>query len=175
MKNMTDIARPYARAAFEVALAKNDLDAWQAMLNSAADMMDDKRLTPLLAGSLLSKKQLLELFEVIAPLLNQERKNFIALLIENKRVLSLSDIAALFAIYRAQSEKTINVQVVSSKPLDNTYQDKLIKALTKRLQHKVVLQCEIDPTILGGVVVRAGDTVIDGSVRGKLNRLMSFI
>jgi F-type H+-transporting ATPase subunit delta len=83
----------------------------------------------------------------------------------------LPDIANLFAYYRAEQEKNMTVQVASAVTLDQDYQKKLVTSLTKRLKRQISLQCTIDPTLLGGIVVRAGDSVIDGSVRGKLNRL----
>jgi len=173
---MTSIARPYAKAAFEYALAKDDLLTWENVLKTASSLTKDKEVMRLLASSKVSSEQLANLFcEILAPVLDAQRKNFICLLAENKRLLALPAIAETFGQLRAQYEKTLSVQVTSAVPLDQSYQQKLVQALTKRLQRKVLLECSIDSHLLGGIKVSAGDLVFDGSVRGKLNRLSEFI
>jgi F-type H+-transporting ATPase subunit delta len=174
--NMTTLARPYAVAAFEAALEKNALMAWEGMLSIAAAVVQHDDVARLLDNPRITTQQLFELFsDVLSSVLDSEQKNFLHLLVENKRLPLLPDIALLFADYRAEHEKTINVEVVSAVTLDTIYQQKLSQTLTKRLHRKVSLQCSVDPSLLGGAVVRAGDTVIDGSVRGKLNRLLESL
>jgi len=172
MGDMTTIARPYAIAAFEYALQKNTLPAWEGMLRSAALLVEQKAIATLLSSPEVGRKKIANLFcDILAAVLDTEKQNFIRLLAENNRLPVLPDIVNLFANYRAEQEKNMTVQVVSAVTLDETYKHKLAASLTKRLQRQVSLQCAIDPTLLGGVLVRAGDRVIDGSVRGKLNRL----
>lgn len=172
MSDMTTIARPYAIAAFEYALQKNALPAWEGMLRSAALLVEQKAIATLLASPTVPRKKIADLFcAILSTVLDTEKKNFICLLVENNRLPVLPDIVKLFANYRAEQEKNLTVQVVSAVALDETYQHKLAASLTKRLQRQVSLQCTIDPALLGGILVRAGDRVIDGSVRGKLNRL----
>lgn len=173
---LTTIARPYARAAFEYAVAKNDLASWEGILRSAAEMVQQKPIASLLSSPQMTTKQLTDLFcDVLEKLLDTEKRNFIHVLAVNKRLPVLPDIAALFASYRAEKEKTIQVNVSSAFPLDEPYKAKFINSLAKRLQRKVSLQCDVDATLLGGAIVRAGDLVIDGSVRGKLNRLLESL
>lgn len=173
---LTTIARPYASAAFEFALANNALPAWEAMLLSAATMAEQNNIKQLLSNPDMSSRQLYELFSsVLTQVLDTEQANFIKLLAENKRLPVLSAIAALFISYRADYEKTMTVQVTSAVELNDSYQQKLINKLTNRLKRRVSLQCDIDPSLLGGAVIRAGDMVIDGSVRGKLNRLFESL
>jgi F-type H+-transporting ATPase subunit delta len=172
----TTIARPYAKAAFEYALAKHELPVWETMLQAAASLTDDKSIVRMLASPKVSQKELADLFcEILKPMLNAERKNFISLLAENKRLSALPAIKMAFEDLRAEYEKTLTVQVTSAIALDEPYQLKITQALTKRLQRKVSLECNVDPELLGGVIVHAGDLVLDGSVRGKLNRLIEFI
>jgi F-type H+-transporting ATPase subunit delta len=174
--NMTTLARPYAVAAFEVALEAHALDSWKGLLNSAAQIVQDPEVVSLLDNPHATMRQLLTLFcDVLAPFLDDEKKNFLSLLAENKRLPLLPDIAALFTTYCAEHEKSIDVEVVSAVTLDALYQQKLVQSLTKRLQRNVSLQCSVDPSILGGAWIRANDTVIDGSVRGKLNRLLESL
>ncbi len=173
---LTTIARPYAQAAFECAVEKNDLASWEAMLRSAAEMVQQKTVASLLNSPEMTSKQLADLFcDVLDKVLDKEKGNFIRILAENKRLPVLPDIAVLFASYRAEKEKTIQVEVLSAFPLDELYKDKFISSLTRRLQRKVSLQCDVDATLIGGAIVRAGDLVIDGSVRGKLNRLLETL
>lgn len=169
---LTTIARPYVAAAFEYALANKDVAAWEAMLDAAAVVSQDSSVAGLLASPTVTKAQLTDLyFDILNPLLDANKKNFIRLLADNNRLGILPDIAESFKASHAAQEKKLSVQVFSATPLNNAYQQKLAKALSVRLQRQVDMQCEIDPTLLGGVIVHAGDLVIDGSVRGKLTRL----
>lgn len=174
--NMTTLARPYAVAAFEIALENDTLASWKGMLNNAAQVIQDSQVVPFLENPRVTAKQLIDLIcDVLDPILDMEKKNFLSLLAENKRLPLLPDIAALFTMYCTEHEKCINVDVISAVTLDAIYQQKLVQSLTKRLQRKVSLHCTVDPKLLGGILVRAGDTVIDGSVRGKLNRLLESL
>ena len=173
---MTTIARPYAVAAFEFALKNNALPAWEAMLNSASLVTQDKSVQQLLTSPGASSQQLANFYcEVLASLLNNDMKNFIMLLAEYGRLAVLSDVAELFKTYRAAQEKKLEVHVTSAEQLSDQYQQTLIDALTKRLERQVSLVCAVDPQLLGGAVITASDTVIDGSVRGKLDRMAKFI
>lgn len=173
---LTTIARPYAAAAFDRALSKNDLASWEAFLRTAASIAESPSLAPLLESPKVTTKQRTDLFcEILAAMLDTEKKNFISLLAENKRLPALPAIAELFSEYRAAREKNISVQVTSAVPLDEHYQQKLAAALTERLERQVTLRCEVDPTLLGGAVIRAGDLVVDGSVRSKLSRLIESL
>lgn len=174
-EKLNTIARPYALAAFEFALEKSDLAAWENMLRTAAFIAQDKDMARLFISPKATQQELAEIFcEILAPI-DAEKKNFISLLAEYERLVALPEIAALFATYRAQYEKTITVQVTSAVELDKPYQEKFATALTQRLKRKVELECTIDESLLGGAVIRAGDMVIDGSVRGKLNRLLESL
>jgi F-type H+-transporting ATPase subunit delta len=174
--SFTSIARPYALAAFEYALAKNALPAWEELLQTAATVAKDPLLIRLMATPEVSKKQLADLFcDVLVSNLDTERKNFITLLSEHKRFAVLPEIADQFRQYRAAHEKKIKVEVTSAVTLNEEQKQKLAEMLAKRFQLQVTLECTVDPELLGGAIIRAGDRVIDGSVRGKLNRMIEFI
>ena len=173
---MTAIARPYVAAAFEYASERQELPAWETMLQTAAQIALNPSVTQLLKSPKISKQQITGLFcEILASQLNEERKNFIRLLAENNRLTMLPEIAALFKTYRATQEKTMTVDVTSAVELSADYQQKLMNALNIRLHRQVKLACKVDPSLLGGVMIRAGDTVIDGTIEGKLARLLDFI
>ncbi|HSW69938.1 MAG TPA: F0F1 ATP synthase subunit delta [Gammaproteobacteria bacterium] len=173
---MTNIARPYALAAFEFALDKEALSSWQAMLDAAAVLTQDFSVQKMLMSPDITTEQLINLYcDILAQWLSAPMTNFIRLLASNDRLEAIPDIAELFKSYCALQEKKLNVQITSAVPLNDKYQQQLIHILNERLHRQVTLECEIDPALIGGAIIVAGDTVIDGSVRGKLDRMMKFI
>lgn len=175
-ENYTSIARPYALAAFEYALAKKDLAAWDELLQTATVVAKDPLMIRLMNSPKVGNKQLADLFcDVLKSELDEEKENFIRLLSEHKRYAVLPEIADQFKQHRAIYEKKATVQVTSAVVLDAQQKAKLIEKLTKRLQLEVALECTVEPKLLGGAIIRIGDRVIDGSVRGKLHRMVDFI
>lgn len=175
-EKLTTLARPYALAAFEYALDNHDLAAWEMVLVDAANIVHDKNMLQLLDNPQISQPQLADIFcDVLAKKLDSGKKNFIKLLSEKGRLIALPEILALFNRYREDYEKTITVEITSAVKLDKTFQQKFIDALTRRLKRKVTLHCNVDESLLGGAIIRAGDRVIDGSIRGKLNRMIESI
>lgn len=177
-EKLNTIARPYALAAFEYALEKHELVSWEEMLITAASIADNEMMEKLLKNPDVTQGELSDIFcDILGKNKNidTEKKNFIYLLAEYERLSALPDIARLFITYRKDYEKIMTVQLTSASVLDAACEKKFTDALTRRLKRKVLLQCDIDETLLGGAIIRAGDTVIDGSIRGKLNRLLEFI
>lgn len=177
-EKLETIARPYALAAFEFALENNALASWEAILKNATLIAENKDMMRLMNSPQVTRAELFEFFcDVLTKTkeLDNDKKNFIHLLAEYERLVALPEIAALFTQYRAQYEKTLSVSLISAKNLDGTQQQKFKDALTRRLKRKIELHCEVDESLLGGALIRAGDMVIDGSIRGKLNRLIEFI
>lgn len=177
MANLLGIARPYAHAAFEYARDKQRLPAWKAFLESATQIARDPAVAEIMANPKLSSEKLFDLFHgVLASVLDTEQNNFLLVLAQNKRLNVLPEIAELFNAYYAEFEKVSSVRVVTAIDIPDNFRHKLIQALTKRTQHKVELHCDVDPSIIGGAIVHIGDKVIDGSIRGKLTRLLeSFL
>lgn len=175
MANLSSIARPYAFAAFEVAREAKELPQWKTFLDTAALIAKDKDLARLLHNPEISSHKLYELFAGIMPtLLDEKRRNFLLLLSQNRRFAALPEIVAFYNAYVAELEKISNVRVVTAVAIDNAYKQKLAAALAKRIKREVTLHCEIDPNIIGGAIIHIGDSVIDGSIRGKLTRLLEF-
>jgi len=166
------IARPYAKAAFEYARAANALAAWSEGLKVAAEIVADPRVAPLTKSPAWSAADLVGLItDVAGAKLDAGMQNFVRVLAENRRLLLLPEIAARYEILRSAVENTVDVDVVSAVPLDAAQADRLSAALSTRLKRKVRMQNAVDATLLGGAVVRAGDLVIDGSLKGRLQRL----
>ncbi|MFT4938039.1 MAG: F-type H+-transporting ATPase subunit delta [Paraglaciecola sp.] len=171
MSELTTIARPYAQAAFDSAVESKTIAGWQEMLVFAAEVAKNDAIQDLLSGAVAAEK-LADIFNSICgDQLNQSGQNLIKILAENKRLLVLPQISALFNQLKADFDKEIDVDVTSAIELDKKQLADISAALEKRLARKVKLNCNVDSELLAGLLIRAGDTVIDGSIKSKLNRL----
>lgn len=171
MSELTTVARPYAKAAFDFAVENADIAKWQEMLVFAAEVAKNEALQDVMTATLASS-QLAELFNSIcADQLNTQGQNFIKILAENNRLAALPQISVLFNQLKAEHDKEIDVDVTSAIELSETQKTNMGAALEKRLARKVKLNCNVDPALVAGVIIKAGDTVIDGSLHSKLNRL----
>jgi F-type H+-transporting ATPase subunit delta len=172
MADKTTIARPYAKAAFAEARADSMLDAWSAALHTAAAVVDDPRVHSLLGDPHVSREQLSQLvLDIAGSGLGEHGRNFVQMLAEAGRLICLPEIAALFDGFKDDAEGIADVAVTSAAPLDARQQESLSVALARRLKREVRLHFTTDPELLGGAVLRSGDLVIDGSVRGRLERI----
>ena len=171
MSEWTTIARPYAQAAFDYAVESKTVAQWQEMLVFTAEVSKNETVKSLLTGSVAAEK-LAEIFNgVCGEQLDQQGQNLVKVLAENRRLQALPDISILFNQLKAEFDKEIDVDITSAVKLNKKQQTDIGKSLEKRLARKVKLNCSVDPTLIAGVKIKAGDTVIDGSVKSKLNRL----
>ncbi|WP_075184774.1 F0F1 ATP synthase subunit delta [Teredinibacter haidensis] len=172
MAELITLARPYAKAAFGCARDNKDLQGWSEALTLAATVTaQDKVATLLSSPGLTSEEKTRALVETCGDTFNDKQQNFISILAENGRLPLLPQVQQLFELYKANQEKSVDVTIQSAYKIDGDMESKLAKALTEKLDRKVSLQTSVDESLLGGAVIRAGDTVIDGSVRGKLVKL----
>jgi F-type H+-transporting ATPase subunit delta len=172
MAEILTIARPYAHAAFLFADSHQALKEWSGMLEFLAVVAADPEMSELIENPRLTETQIAELFIGIgADRLDENCHNFIRLLAENRRLKLLPEIAALFEIQRRDAEKSIRAELITAFPVTAAQQAAVTAALKQRLGREIELECITDATLLGGAIIRAGDLVIDGSVRGKLERL----
>lgn len=176
MSTDTTIARPYAKASFATALQENQLQRWTDLLQTTAFIMEQKKVIEVIKNPKFSTK---EHYEWIASLcesiLFPSGSNFLKLLAEYRRLALLPDIAKLFEIYRAEQEKIAQVEVTTPFTLSSAEQTSLAETLKNRFKKNVVLNYQIDESLLGGMIIRSGDLVIDSSVRGKLERLNTAV
>jgi F-type H+-transporting ATPase subunit delta len=175
MSELTTIARPYAKAAFEFAVDKGTVESWNEMLFFAGEVAKNEQIAQFLSGSASAEKQSEIIISVCAEQLNENGQNLVKVMAENGRLTALPAVAELFAEFKADYDKLIDVDVVSATTLTAEQQASLVAALEKRFARKVKLNCSVDETIVGGLVIKAGYTVIDGTVRGKLNRLATTL
>ena len=172
MAEILTIARPYAQAAFQFAESQQALGKWSDMLAFLTVVGADPEMTALIENPRVTETQLAELFISIgADRLDGGCHNFIRLLAENRRLALLPEIAALFEIQRRDAERTIRAELITAFPATEAQQASVTAALKQRLGRDIELVCTTDESLIGGAVIRAGDLVIDGSVRGKLERL----
>lgn len=172
MSQLTTLSRPYAKAAFETALASGDLAAWSRMLGTLSAVVAHEKVANYLRSPFAGpEQQARTLIELCGEELNEAGRNFVTILAENKRLPLLPEIHRLFQEEKARQERTIDVEVVSAYALTDSVEAKLADSLKRRLQRDVKIHSRVDNSLLGGMVVRAGDLVIDGSVRGRLQKL----
>ena len=176
MAELSTIARPYAKAAFEYARDSKQLSQWAEQLATASAVAADKGLQAALNDpALTAERQAAILSDVCGDALGAQARNFIAVLAANKRLSLLPEIFLLFTQYKANQEKSVDVEVVSAFDLDEVTRNRLAEVLGKKLERQVKVSTTTDRSLLGGVLIRAGDLVIDGSVRGRLNKLAAEI
>ncbi len=170
-ENVT-IARPYARAAFAYAREHNALARWSQWLSAAASLVQDGRVAALLVSPKVSPQELSSLVGDGSGVGDDTgSKNFIATLAENRRLRVLPEIAAMYEMLRAEVENVADVQVTSAVPLDDAQRQRMMAALKIRLKRDVRLHCDVDASLVGGAIVQSGDLIIDGSLKGRLDRL----
>jgi F-type H+-transporting ATPase subunit delta len=172
MAELTTIARPYARAAFEYAIEAQALAKWEEMLQLVAVIADTDDMQDLICNPSVSQDELAAVIaDVGSTAFDESLANFLKVVAANKRLVILVEVADLFRAMKAQYEKTIHVSVTTARELPAEQQKSLAAALEKRFQTTVDLESSVDQSLMGGLVIRADDLVIDGSLRGKLARL----
>jgi len=172
MSSLTTLARPYAKAAFELARSDNNLAAWDDMLSAAALVTSEERMTDWLQSPHSTADKAVEIItEAMGGDADPRFQSYLGVLADNGRLLLFAEISRMFGQLRQIAEKRLTVRIVSAVALQNSETERLQSALTKRFDREITLNNEIDPDVLGGAIVYAGDQVIDGSLLGRLKRL----
>jgi F-type H+-transporting ATPase subunit delta len=172
MAELNTVARPYTKAAFEYALAEGTLDAWSDMLKLSAAVAQDEHMIQVLGNPAFTSAQKAQaMLSVFEDSLSAAGRNFIALLAENRRLALLPEILAQFEQLKANQQKSVDIDVTTAFELDEQQQQKLTQAIGAKLGREVKMTSQVDKSILGGVVIRSADLVIDGSVRARLAKL----
>jgi F-type H+-transporting ATPase subunit delta len=179
------VARPYAQAIFEVAQETGALDELSRSLGAAGEIMSDGQVAAFLARPSLTNPQRLEFLQgLFANAVGEgtvfaggskHGTNFLKLLLENGRVVALPEIAAQFEALKAAVENTVDAVVTAAAPLSPEQEKDIAASLRERLGRDVRISTEIDENLIGGAVIRAGDVVIDGSLRARLDGLANAL
>lgn len=172
MAELSTLARPYAKAAFQFADQHNALSEWADMIEFAALAVMDKDFSAFLENpSTTSEQQAKALISVGTDKFDASYQNFIHVLAEQDRLPVLPQIFQLYEQLKAEKEQSLDVLVKSAYPLSDDQQRKLADGLKKKLNCEINITSETDESLIGGVVIRAGDLVLDSSVKGKLAKL----
>ncbi|MFZ5662327.1 MAG: F0F1 ATP synthase subunit delta [Pseudomonadota bacterium] len=173
MSQPVTLARPYARAAFALAREQGRVAEWSRALAFAARVAEDPQAQALLKHPHLGTADAVAL---VAPEgADESLQSFLALLAENRRLALLPEIAGLFEQLRAEAERIVKARVTAATPLPADALESIRAALRRRFGREIELETAVDPTLIGGAVIDAGDVVIDGSLKGKLARLQNML
>jgi F-type H+-transporting ATPase subunit delta len=182
MSDFGAVARPYARAIFDIALAASDLDRWSSALSAAAAVTADPAAHRYLTRPELGHTERSEFVGSIAAdlpggglLASGEGRSLLKLLSENDRLDALAEISAQFDQLKAEQENTVRVTLVAAAAVDPATAEKITGALSTKLGRTVKLALEVDPSLIGGAVIRAQDMVIDDSLQTRLKRRTSAL
>ena len=176
MSENSTVARPYAKAVHEIAQERGQADAWSTLLEIGATAVADDGFQRLLASPDHSEADLADLLiDVCGEQADTLGRNFLRVLAENGRIGCLPDIRLEYERLRAEAENIVDVEISSAVPLSDDQRQKYADSLGERLGKTVRLHCAIDESLLGGAVICAGDLVIDGSLRGRLDRLAGAV
>jgi F-type H+-transporting ATPase subunit delta len=185
MADNNTIARPYAQAVFEVAQENNALAELSESLTVARALLGDEQVVAFLGRPSLNDAQRLEFLQgLFAKAVGKgsvfagssdHGTNFFKMLLENRRVAVLPEIADQFEALKAEIENKVDVVVTSASPISASQKERIGQALRKRLGREVSIETEIDENLIGGAVIRAGDVVIDGSLRARLEGLANAL
>jgi F-type H+-transporting ATPase subunit delta len=172
MTDLNTLARPYAKAVFAQASERGQLKQWSAQLAAIAQAVADPQLRRLIGHPALDRNQLADVLgQVLARDLDKEGLSLLRLLAVNGRLKSAGFVVEQYEALRAEAESRVDVRITSATPVETAQQNALAAAIKKRLSRDVVIEWKTDEALVAGAVIRAGDLVIDGSVRGELDRL----
>lgn len=175
MSELTTVARPYAKAAFDFAVEQGALQEWHEMLTFAAQVANDDSMQVFLKGAVGRDKATQVFLSVCGEQLNEKGQNFIKVVAANERLNALPAVLEMFSELRADYDNEVSVDVTSANELSDEQQAKLSAALEKRLARKVKLNCSVNPELMGGLYIQAGDTVIDGTLKSQLSKLANTL
>ena len=172
MAELRTLARPYAKAAFQAASETSSVQLWADQLTLLGSISAQVKVADAISSSTIdAATQVSTLTNLAGDDLGVAVNNFLHVLASNKRLLLLPSIAELFAELKADLERSVEVNISTAFALDSAVETKLTEALKNKLQRDIRVNTNIDKSLLGGVVVRAGDIVIDGSIKGRIAKL----
>lgn len=176
MAELATLARPYSKAVFELAKSQGRLDAWARMLELLAAIAAQEPVRQLLdSPELTDSAKAQRLIRICGDDIEDRGRALINLLAVNKRLALIGELREQFDELKAQEEQVLDVEVVSAYELTGAQADMLREALQRKFQREVNMTSRVDTGLVGGALIRAGDTVIDGSVRGRLAKLVEAL
>jgi len=172
MTDFTTAARPYANAVYDIASQASALDLWGDALANLATVVSDVQMSELLNNPEMGKQQKGDmLIQVLGDKLDEQQQNLVKLMAENGRLSIMPDVRDQFEVARAKAENKVEAEVVSAFELTAQQTDELVNTLKNKLGCDVTLTTTVDESLIGGVVIKAGDTIIDASMKSQLDSL----
>jgi F-type H+-transporting ATPase subunit delta len=176
MADNASIARPYAKAVFELASDAKAFDAWSVTLETLALIAKDNQFKVLIGDPRVSEQQVVSLLlDLVGEGSPEGTENFIRLLAKNNRTEALEAVVSQFKAMVAKAKEIVNAQVVTAIAMSAEQKQSLAAALEKKLGLKVTIEEIVDNTLMGGAIVKAGDLVIDGSAKGRIEKLTTAL
>ncbi|HXN40087.1 MAG TPA: ATP synthase F1 subunit delta [Solirubrobacteraceae bacterium] len=173
---MEELAQVYARSLFQVALEKGRLDALREQLGQFADALNDRReLAVFFFSPYFSTKEKQQSLTTLLDGADEILLNFLSLLIENHRMPVIFRIRQEYERLWDEENKTLPVEITSAIALDEQTTASLGKTIGERAGRKVTLAARVDPDILGGIIIRVGNSILDASIRNRLEQLRRHV
>jgi len=172
MEDVSALARPYGLAAFKQAREEGKVREWSEMLRTLTLIMQDPTMLGLIANPKVNDQQVAALIiDVAGDGLSETGANLVRIMAENERLAQMFGVAAVFEEERDRAEGRSHVEVTSAFALSDAQERSIADSMSKRLGTEVDVSVTVDDSLIGGVIIRAGDTVIDASLRGRLGQL----
>lgn len=176
MAELSTLARPYAEAVFRLAKEKSALTEWSDRLATLAAVASDARMQTVIADPNTSAARAAELIGSIAgSVLGEAGNSFLTVLAGNDRLLLLPEIASQYEVLKAEAEGVLEATIVSAQELNNAQKADMLAALKAKFGRDVEATVEVDAGLIGGAVITVGDQVIDGSVKGRLQKMAAAL
>ena len=172
MSELATLARPYASAVFKRAKETNATKEWSQSLSFMSAVLENEDISVVIDNPKVNKTKLTELMlDICQEQVTAENSNFLKLLVHNNRLVLLPQIAKLYESYKAEDEGYVEVEVLSAYALSKEVKQSFTVTLEKALGKKIHMNVAVDKSLIGGVLVRAGDRVIDGTIKGRLQHM----
>lgn len=172
MLEKSTIARPYAQAVFELSQQTGDAEQWSSSLELLNRIVSDEQMYALLSNPKVTEQQLLDIIsEIASSQISGQTMNFVKVLVAAGRLQYIPQIVELFESMRASAQGKVDVEVISAYELDESQKNQIAQSISQRLGKEVNITATVDESLIGGAVIRAGDSVIDASLSGRLQEL----
>jgi F-type H+-transporting ATPase subunit delta len=176
MSELATLARPYAAAVFKRAKETNATDKWSQSLAFMSAVLSDKDISVVVDNPTVNNEKLSTLMlDICQEHVDEEGANFLKLLVQNRRLTLVPYIAEIFEAYKADDEGYVDVEVTTAYAFSKEEKQSFAAKLEKSLSKKVHMKISVDKSLIGGVLVRAGDRVIDGSIKGQLQQMQKAL
>jgi F-type H+-transporting ATPase subunit delta len=176
MAELSTLARPYAEAVFRLARETHALDEWADRLATLAAIVSDERVKAVIADPNTSATRAAEVIGSIAgALLGEGGRSLLNVLAGNDRLTVLPEIASQFEVLKAEAEGTLEATIISAQEMSEAQKTDMVAALRSKFGREVQALVEVDPSLIGGAVITIGDQVIDGSVKGRLQKMAAAL